>query len=209
MHLFPVFRLILRLWLVAFCLLTELLLPAQAGTLTRVQLQQRLGDSVQVGEQLTALPVWPVFHRNQTAEGKNALYAYVFETIDIEPVAGYGGKPINILVVMNSAGKYLDVELLSHNEPIFQEPSRNKLLADFAAQYKDLTVAHQIQVLTPKAKREFDDQKATLHGVSAGTVSAMAMDRTVMEAAAQVAYARLGEVAVSPANAGANGKGEG
>ncbi len=209
MHLFPVFRLILRLWLVAFCLLTELLLPAQAGTLTRVQLQQRLGDSVQVGAQLTALPVWPVFHRNQTAEGKNALYAYVFETIDIEPVAGYGGKPINILVVMNSAGKYLDVELLSHNEPIFQEPSRNKLLADFAAQYKDLTVAHQIQVLTPKAKREFDDQKATLHGVSAGTVSAMAMDRTVMEAAAQVAYARLGEVAVNPANAGANGKGEG
>jgi NosR/NirI family transcriptional regulator, nitrous oxide reductase regulator len=97
--------------------------------------------------------------------------------------------------VMNPAGKYLDVRLLSHNEPIFQEPSRNKLLADFAAQYKDLTMTHQIQVLTPKAKREFDDQKATLHGVTAGTVSAMAMDRTIMEAAAQVAYARLADAA--------------
>jgi polyferredoxin len=140
---------------------------------------------------LSALPVWPVYHRNQTAEGKHALHAYVFETIDIEPVAGYGGKPINILVVMNKAGKYMDVRLLSHNEPIFQEPSRNALLAGFAAQYVDLTVQHQIQVLTPKAKREFDDQKATLHGVTAGTVSAMAMDRTIMEAAAQVAYARL------------------
>ena len=195
----------LRVWLFAVCVVVQLLMPAQsaAGVMTRVQLQQQMGDSLLVGEQLTALPVWPVFHRNDTAEGRNALYAYLFETIDIEPVAGYGGKPINILVVMNPAGKYLDVVLLSHNEPIFQEPSRNKLLADFAAQYKDLTVAHQIQVLTPKAQRVFDDQKATLHGVTAGTVSAMAMDRTVMEAAAQVAYARLGD---APVGLGVSGK---
>ena len=187
---------LLWMWLFVVCIFALLPHSAVAGVLTRAQLQQQFGDSLTVGEQLTALPVWPVYHKNQTAEGRNALYAYVFETVDIEPVAGYGGKPINIMVVMNPAGKFLNVVLLSHNEPIFQEASRNKLLADFAAQYIDLTVAHQIQVLTPKAKREFDDQKATLHGVSAGTVSAMAMDRTVMEAAAQVAYARLGDAPV-------------
>ncbi len=198
----------LRAWLFAACLLAHLLMPSStaAGVMTRAQLQQQMGDSLLVGEQLTALPVWPVFHRNHTAEGRNALYAYMFETVDIEPVAGYGGKPINILVVMNPAGKYLDVVLLSHNEPIFQEASRNKLLADFAAQYKDLTVAHHIQVLTPKAQRVFDDQKATLHGVTAGTVSAMAMDRTIMEAAAQVAYARLGD---APVGLGVNGQNHG
>ncbi len=183
----------LRRCLFNLCLFTTLLFgfAAQAGVFTRERLQAEFGDSYQVGDKLSALPVWPVYHRNQTAEGKHALHAYVFETIDIEPVAGYGGKPINILVVMNKAGKYMDVRLISHNEPIFQEPSRNALLAGFAKQYVDLTVQHQIQVLTPKAKREFDDQKATLHGVTAGTVSAMAMDRTIMEAAAQVAYARL------------------
>ncbi len=186
-----------RAWLSVICLFAAwMLMPsAQAGTITRVQLQAEFGESYQVGERLRALPVWPVYHRGQTAAGYNALHAYVFETVDIEPVAGYGGKPINILVVMNAAGKFLDIRLLSHNEPIFQEASRNKLLADFALQYKDLTMTHQIQVLTPKAKREFDDQKATLHGVTAGTVSAMAMNRTIMEAAAQVAYARLGEAA--------------
>jgi NosR/NirI family transcriptional regulator, nitrous oxide reductase regulator len=186
-----------RAWLSAVCLFAAwMVMPsAQAGSITRVQLQAEFGDSYQVGERLTALPVWPVYHRGQTAAGYNALHAYVFETVDIEPVAGYGGKPINILVVMNAAGKYLDIRLLSHNEPIFQEASRNKLLAEFAEQYKDLTMTHQIQVLTPKAKREFDDQKATLHGVTAGTVSAMAMDRTIMEAAAQVAFARLGDAA--------------
>ena len=50
------------------------------------------------GEQLTALPVWLVYHVGQTAAGYNALFAYVFETIDIEPVAGCSGKLINILV---------------------------------------------------------------------------------------------------------------
>ncbi len=200
----PLRKWVVVAWLFAVCIVALLPHAALAGTLTRAQLQQQLGDSVNVGEQLTALPVWPVFYKNQTAEGRNALYAYVFETIDIEPVVGYGGKPINILVVMNAAGKFLDVRLLSHNEPIFQEASRNKLLADFAAQYIDLTIAHQIQVLTPKAQRVFDDQKATLHGVSAGTVSAMAMDRTIMEAAAQVAYARLGDAPVGLGVSGTN-----
>ena len=182
-------------WLAVLAVLLAVGMPlvSAAATLTRTQLQSEFGASYQVGERLTALPVWPVYHVGLTAAGNNALFAYVFETIDIEPVAGYGGKPVNILVVMNPAGKFLDIRLLSHNEPIFQEKSRNQLLADFALQYKDLTMTHQIQVLTPKAKREFDDQKATLHGVTAGTVSAMAMDRTIMEAAAQVAFARLGE----------------
>jgi NosR/NirI family transcriptional regulator, nitrous oxide reductase regulator len=163
----------------------------QAGSATRAQLQQQMGESLTVGEQLTALPVWPVFHRNMTAPGSMKLYAYLFETIDIEPVAGYGGKPINILVLMNPAGKFMDVRLLSHNEPIFQAPAANALLAGFAEQYIDLTMHHSIQVLGYKAQRVFDDQKATLHGVSAGTVSVTAMDRAIMEAASQVAYAKL------------------
>jgi NosR/NirI family transcriptional regulator, nitrous oxide reductase regulator len=181
----------LRVGLVITSLFALIPSLVQAGSLTRVQLQQRMGDSLTVGEQLTALPVWPVFHRNMTAPGSMKLYAYMFETIDIEPVAGYGGKPINILVVMNPAGKFMDVRLLSHNEPIFQAPAANALLAGFAEQYIDLTMHHSIQVLGYKAQRVFDDQKATLHGVSAGTVSVTAMDRAIMEAASQVAYAKL------------------
>ena len=164
---------------------------AQAGVMTRAQLQQQFGDSLLVGEKLTSLPVWPVFSRNLTAPGKPALHAYAFETIDIEPVAGYGGKPINILVVTSPEGKFLDVRLISQNEPIFQSPAANAQLAEFARQYIGLTVQHSIQVLSPKAQRQVDDQKATLHGVTAGTVSVTAMDRTIMEAAAQVAYAKL------------------
>jgi NosR/NirI family transcriptional regulator, nitrous oxide reductase regulator len=183
----------IRTWLLAACFFAGLLSAhsLQAAVLTKAQLQTQFGESYLVGEKLTILPVWPIFHRNQISRVRNEIYAYAFETVDIEPVAGYGGKPINILVVMNPAGKFLDVRLLKQHEPIFQSPAANALLAGFAEQYKDLTVQHSIQVLTPKAQRVVDDQKAVLHGVTAGTVSVTAMDRTIMEAAAQVAYAKL------------------
>jgi NosR/NirI family transcriptional regulator, nitrous oxide reductase regulator len=183
----------IRTWFLAACLFAGVfgVQGAQAAVLTKVQLQEQFGESYLVGEKLTILPVWPIFHRNQISRVRNEIYAYAFETVDIEPVAGYGGKPINILVVMNPAGKFLDVRLLKQHEPIFQSPAANALLAGFAEQYKDLTVQHSIQVLTPKAQRVVDDQKAVLHGVTAGTVSVTAMDRTIMEAAAQVAYAKL------------------
>jgi NosR/NirI family transcriptional regulator, nitrous oxide reductase regulator len=193
MHTLCFYKTAIRTWFLAACLFAGFLgVPSvQAGVLTKIQLQEQFGESYLVGEKLTILPVWPIFHRNQISRVRNEIYAYAFETVDIEPVAGYGGKPINILVVMNPAGKFLDVRLLKQHEPIFQSPAANALLADFAKQYVDLTVQHSIQVLTPKAQRVVDDQKATLHGVTAGTVSATAMDRTIMEAAAQVAYAKL------------------
>jgi NosR/NirI family transcriptional regulator, nitrous oxide reductase regulator len=193
MHTLSFYKSAIRRWLLAACLLAGFfgMQVAQAAVLSKAQLQEQFGDTYLVGEKLTALPVWPVFHRSQVSRVRNELYAYAFETIDIEPVAGYGGKPINILVVMNPTGKFLDVRLLKQHEPIFQSPAANALLAGFAEQYKDLTVQHSIQVLTPKAQRVVDDQKATLHGVTAGTVSVTAMDRTIMEAAAQVAYAKL------------------
>ena len=193
MYTLSFFKSAVRPWFIAACLFAGLFgfYSAQAAVLTKIQLQEQFGDTYLVGEKLSALPVWPVFHRNQISRVRNELYAYAFETIDIEPVAGYGGKPINILVVMTPIGKFLDVRLLKQHEPIFQSPAANALLAGFAEQYKDLTVQHSIQVLTPKAQRVVDDQKATLHGVTAGTVSVTAMDRTIMEAAAQVAYAKL------------------
>jgi NosR/NirI family transcriptional regulator, nitrous oxide reductase regulator len=193
MHTLCFYKSAIRTWFLAACFFAGLLSAhnLQAAVLTKAQLQAQFGESYLVGEKLTILPVWPIFHRNQISRVRNEIYAYAFETVDIEPVAGYGGKPINILVVMNPTGKFLDVRLLKQHEPIFQSPAANALLAGFAEQYKDLTVQHSIQVLTPKAQRVVDDQKATLHGVTAGTVSVTAMDRTIMEAAAQVAYAKL------------------
>ncbi len=161
--------------------------PAHAGSLGRADLQALFPPPLVVGERSVDLPAWPVF---RPVGGALELQAHVFETIDLEPVAGYGGKPINLLVVMDRDGSFREVRLLSHTEPMFSAPKGTAVLSQFAQQYRGLTVDHDIQVLGARAERRQTETSATLHGVLAGTVSAMAIDKAVLESAAQVAVAR-------------------
>jgi transcriptional regulator of nitric oxide reductase len=160
---------------------------ATAGSLRKADIEALFPPPQVVGERGAELPVWPIFVRTG---GGLELQAHVFETIDLEPVAGYGGKPTNLLVVMARDGSFRDVRLLSHAEPIFKDEKGTATLAAFARQYRGLTVNHDIQVLGPKAQRVQTETSAILHGVLAGTVSAMAIDKSILESAAQVAQAR-------------------
>ena len=155
-----------------------------AGTLNKAQVEAMFPPPWLVGEMLGHLPVWPVFTR--TGPGPE-LQNYVFETVDLEPVAGYGGKPVNVMVVMDRDGAFVTSRLLSHMEPIFRSETGTAQLNGFAQQYKGVTVHHQVHVLGAKAQRVVTPTIATLHGVVAGTVSANAIDRSIMESAAQVA----------------------
>ena len=162
--------------------------PAAAGTLGRADVQGLFPPPWVVGERNVDLPLWPVFRRVGAAL---ELHAHVFETIDLEPVAGYGGKPVNLLVVMDRDGRFSEVRLLSHAEPMFTSAKGTAVLSQFAQQYRGLTVDHQIHVLGATAERRQTETTATLHGVLTGTVSALAIDKAVLESAAQVAHARL------------------
>jgi NosR/NirI family transcriptional regulator, nitrous oxide reductase regulator len=173
--------------LLALAWLGALLVPAAwAGTLSKADVEALFPPPQLVGEKLAHLPVWPVFVR--TGQGP-VLQNHVFETVDLEPVAGYGGKPINLLVVMDRDGAFVMTRLISHTEPIFRSVEGTALLDRFGQQYQGLSVNHQIQVLGYKAQRVVTPTNATLHGIVAGTVTAMAIDRSIMEAAAQVAQA--------------------
>ncbi len=160
---------------------------ATAGTLTKANVEAMFPNPMLVGEMLEHLPVWPVFIR--TGQGPE-LQNFVFETIDLEPVAGYGGKPINVMVVMDRDGTYVTSRLLSHMEPLFRSEEGTATLAKFTGQYQGVTVHHQVHILGAKAQRNVTPTVATLHGVVAGTVTANAIDRSVMESAAQVAQAQ-------------------
>ncbi|MDO9285145.1 MAG: 4Fe-4S binding protein [Aquabacterium sp.] len=174
-------------WLVLLMLGVLPGLPAHAGSLGRAEVQALFPPPLVVGERPADLPAWPIFRRSgATLE----LQAHVFETIDLEPVAGYGGKPINLLVVMDRDGRFSEVRLLSHDEPLFKSAKGTAALSQFAQQYRGLTVEHDIQVLGPRAERTQTETSAALHGVLTGTVSALAIDRAVLESAAQVAHAR-------------------
>ena len=164
---------------------------AGAGVLAKVDLDRMFAPGLIVGEQNAGLPAWPLFKR----EGPQlALRGYVFESIDFEPVRGYSGKPINLLVAIDQAGKFLDVRMLEHHEPFFTSAAGTALLSAFADQYKGLSIHHSIEIFGHKARTSRDETSAKLHGVAAGTVTVKAMDASIMESAMSVARAHLAAV---------------
>jgi NosR/NirI family transcriptional regulator, nitrous oxide reductase regulator len=163
-----------------------------AGTLTKAELDSLFPAPLLVGEKEAKLPVWPIFQKTASALD---LVGWVFESIDLEPIRGYSGKPINLLVFMDQKGNFLDVRLREHKEPLFMSEKGTDLLASFAAQYKGLSLQHSITMIRPKQPTNVADGIATVNGIAAGTVSAIAMERSIMESALKVAQSSLAAAA--------------
>lgn len=174
--------------LLSLCLVHLNFSVAFAGQLVAHDLQRLLNPAFTVGERNAGLPLWPLYTR--PAEGaKPELAGYVFESVDFEPVRGFSGKPINLLVAINLQGGFLDVQLIDHKEPLFRSDKGTGLLADFAAQYPGLSTQHNIQIFDYRAQTRHDNTHAWLHGVQGGTVTVKAMDRSIVQAALTVARA--------------------
>ena len=96
-------------WLVVFvvCSLSQ----AWAGMMIKSDIEAIFADKYVVGEIQPNMPLWPLFVKNPAEpDAKPELVAYVFETVDFEPVRGYGGKPINVLVAMDLQGNFLEFQ---------------------------------------------------------------------------------------------------
>jgi transcriptional regulator of nitric oxide reductase len=170
------------------CLFTQ----AHAGLLNRQDIEKLLDGQYMVGEVQAGMPVYPLFAKNPASAGKPDLKGYAFESIDFKPIRGYSGKPIDVLVAMDLTGGFMDVRLVDHKEPFFNNPTGTTRLGNFAAQYIDLSLQHSIQVhdhTTPTAR---DERSADLQGVNHGTVSVKAIDQSIVVSAAMVAIGKLG-----------------
>jgi len=169
---------------------------AGAGTLTRADLEQLYPAPLAVGERNAGLPVWPVFSK---AEAKPELRGYAWETVDFEPVRGYSSKPINLLVEIDATGKFLGSHLVSHMEPLFRGARGDALLQKFSDQYPGLTTGHDIQVASWRSQFTTNGKFASLQGIAAGTVTARAIDRSIVDSAITVANAvAAGELSQKP-----------
>ena len=177
---------------------------AQAGLLNRQDVDKLLEGQYMVGDIAPDMPVYPLFAKNITAsDGKPKLVGYAFESLDFEPVRGYSGKPIDLLVAMDLTGAFVDIRLIDHKEPFFNNPTGTGKLGVFSAQYIDLSLRHNIHVqdhLTPSSR---DEQSAHLQGVNHGTVTVGAIDRSVIASASKVALAKLSPDVASSATASA------
>ena len=61
-------------------------------TLALIAAVALLGVPLMLGDKSATLAAWPIFRRDDAGP---QLVGHVFETVDLEPSAGYGGKPIN------------------------------------------------------------------------------------------------------------------
>lgn len=165
-------------------------IPAAAGVMTRELLAQKFPAPLMVGEKDKDLPVWPVFSQNATA---TELAGYLFESIDFAAVPGFSGTPVNLLVALDANGSFLDVQVLSHHEPVFLEGLGEGPLNKFVSQYRGLSLKQNIAIDTaPRDRAAPDGSNVHIDGVAKATASVRIINQSALSAALRVARKKLG-----------------
>jgi transcriptional regulator of nitric oxide reductase len=174
----------------ACLLLCTLVAGAHAGVMTQETLAKKFPSPLAVGEKDRELAVWPIFKQNATA---NELVAYVFESIDFVALPGFAGLPINLLIALDPKGNFMEVQVLSHHEPVFLEGLGPQPLFNFVSQYKDLSLTQNITIETGTRKTaKMDGNNVRIDGVSKATASVRIINQTLLSASLAVARKKLG-----------------
>lgn len=177
----------------ALLFLAGAMAAAQAGVMTREKLQALFPAPLVLGERDAALPVWPVFKQEATA---TVLVAYLFESIDLAPVPGFSGTPMNLLVALDAQGTFMDVRVLSHHEPVFLDGLGEAPLLRFVEQYRGLSLKQSIKVGSALTSAEkANSAVAYIDGVAKATASVRILNQSLLAASLKVARAKLGYAA--------------
>jgi transcriptional regulator of nitric oxide reductase len=182
--------------LARLCLTTVLLAAATfgphsmatAGVLDRAALEQHFPAPYVVGERDAELPVWPIFKANGPTTD---LMAYVFESVDLAPIPGFSGTPMNLLVALTPKGEFLDVRVLSQHEPVFLDGLGEAPLFKFVAQYRGLNLKQSIRI-AGSSQRGAAGSGVVIDGVAKATASVRILSQSLLSASLQVARAKLG-----------------
>jgi NosR/NirI family nitrous oxide reductase transcriptional regulator len=177
------------LWLL-LALLVLPALPAAAGVMTKEALARHFPSPLMVGEKDAMLPIWPLLRQNATAV---ELVGYAFESIDLAPVPGFSGVPINLLVAIDPKGAFIGVQVLSHHEPVFLDGLGEAPMLHFVEQYKGLSLTQSVAIDTaPRGAPRNEGSLVHIDGVAKATASVRIMNQSVLASALKVARARLG-----------------
>jgi polyferredoxin len=117
--------------------------------------------------------------------GVDRILGYALFTADIKPIPAYSGKPIDTLVGFDAAGRVQGVRIVAHEEPILVVGISDDDLADYVAQYVGLAVTDDVRIGGPEAPG-----RRVIDGISGATITAMVVNRTIVESVRQVGVAR-------------------
>lgn len=126
------------------------------------------------------------------------VVGYVFESKMVAPVPAYSGEPVNILIAIDPTGRIVGAKVLEQNEPILLVGIPVQKLYDFVSRYVGHRVTDNIIVGTSGSKGSIP-----IEAISSATVTSMAVNQTIMDAAVKVAVAH--HVVAASAVAGSGG----
>jgi NosR/NirI family transcriptional regulator, nitrous oxide reductase regulator len=166
---------------------------APAGVLTRESLSRAFPDPFRVGDREKDVPVWPIFKYSGPPRHTVDLVGYAFESVDLAPVPGFSGTPVDLLIALDTQGKFLDVEVLSQHEPVFQDEARVEQLTRFITQYQGLSLKQNITIGSGGARvSHVGSTSVYLDGIAKATASMRIINQSVLSSALKVARSRLG-----------------
>lgn len=118
----------------------------------------------------------------RTLSSGDEVLGYVFQSQDVVDIPAYSGKPINMQVILDTAGVIQDAYVLEHHEPILLVGIPEAKLHAFNAKYKGIKVNQRVVV-----GRSSDPDAVTVDAVTGATVTVMVVNEVVMRSALAVA----------------------
>ena len=125
------------------------------------------------------------------------LVGYAFESKMVAPVPAYSGEPVNILIGIDPKGRIVGTKVLEQHEPILLVGIPVQKLYDFVARYIGHKVTDNIVVGNSGGSGSIH-----IDAISSATVTSMAVNQTILDAAVKVAVSRKIVPAISVEGAG-------
>ncbi|ASJ72914.1 Putative electron transport protein YccM [Granulosicoccus antarcticus IMCC3135] len=178
-------RALLQYALCVLVLFATASLSAAEEPLSRDVLESYIVAPMSLGEAVNDKGVWQLLNSGGGEAG------FVFETEPLAPLPGFSGAAINLLVVLDLDGRFIDVQLISHNEPIFVSGLPEHLFFDFFKQYRGHSISDSLVVGTPYGAGIEGSALVYLDGVTKGTASVRIAHESILAAALQVAREKM------------------
>ncbi|MCU9839755.1 4Fe-4S binding protein [Ruegeria sp. WL0004] len=172
----------LLFWLITICLSVA----ARADLLSPAQIEPFVKPPLLLGEKFDSSEVY------RLVDVYGAEAGYVFETEPLAPLPGFSGAPINLLVQLDRAGNFIDVDLIEQNEPIFVSGLGVAPFKAFLEQYKGLNIASPMVVGTPYGNSGSESSSLVyLDGVTKATASVRIAHESILAATLAVARDKM------------------
>ena len=107
---------------------------AVAEPLTAAEIAPMVEPPYELGERLSEEGIWTIRDRTGVEAG------FIFETGQLAPLPGFSGAPIELVVTIDSEGRFLRAEILNQHEPVFVSGLGAAPFHEFMRQYRGLSI---------------------------------------------------------------------